>query len=372
MYDWLIVGAGLSGAVVAERLANLGDKRVLVIDQREHIAGNAFDYVHDSGIAVHRYGPHIFHTNAAAIFDYLSAFTEWTPYEHRVRAFVGGRLIPVPFNFTSIDILFDPDLSKRYKGALLAEYRYGERVPISKLLASKNDLIQRLAQFIFENIFANYTRKQWAMEPPELLPSVMARVPINVSYDDRYFSDRFQGLPKKGYTPLVQNILRSPRIDVRLNCHFSEIERRIYKRIYFTGEIDEFFNCCLGQLPYRSLELVVDEYKQSRHQVTTQINYPNDGEFTRITEMAHMSGQVFDKTVVVTEYPIAHNRGMTTPYYPVPTKANLELYNSYLHLAQTEAPEVIFGGRLGSYQYINMDQAVGSALAAARRILAGD
>lgn len=372
MYDWLIVGAGLSGAVVAERLAKLGDKRVLVIDQRDHVGGNAFDFVHDSGIAVHRYGPHIFHTNAAAIFDYLSEFTEWTPYEHRVRALVDGRLVPVPFNFTSIDILFEPDVSEKYKEALLAAYRYGDRVPISKLMTSKSDLIQKLALFIFDNVFVKYTRKQWAMEPAELLPSVMARVPINISYDDRYFADRFQGLPKKGYTSLVNNILRDPRIDLQLMCSFSEIERGIYKRIYFSGEIDEYFNCCFGELPYRSLNLVLDVYQQSRHQVVAQINYPNDGKFTRITEMAHMFGQVIDKTVVVTEYPIAHNRGRTTPYYPVPTKTNMELYNAYLSLAQREAPEVIFGGRLGSYQYINMDQAVGAALSVAKRILAGD
>ena len=255
-YDFLIVGAGLAGAVLAERIANSSNKKILIIDKRNHIAGNVFDYFDDSDILVHKYGPHIFHTSSKKVWDYLSQFTEWSHYEHRVVAMINGKEVPVPFNLTSIEICFEKEKRDRLKQILINKYGMESKIPILKLRQSNNIEIQELAEFIYQNVFLGYNLKQWNLRPEELDFNVSSRVPVFVSYDDRYFQDTYQAMPKNGYTEFVNKMLNHQNIEVKLNCNFNEIKNEIeFDELIFTGTIDSYFDYKFGKLPYRSLEI---------------------------------------------------------------------------------------------------------------------
>jgi UDP-galactopyranose mutase len=361
MYDWLIVGAGFTGAVVAERFASAGMK-VLVIDQRNHIGGNAYDLRTADGILYHAYGPHIFHTNSERIFRYLSRFTEWRFFEHRVLALIRNRLAPVPFNLTSIDILFDATNATRLKDALVKRYGLGANTTILKLREEGDTDLREIADFVYDNVFLGYTKKQWGMSPEELNSSVTDRVPVRVSYDDRYFQDSFQFMPLKGYTAMFQKILATPGIHVELGASWADLrEKSLAKNILFTGPIDEFFDYRFGALPYRSLSFDLQTYQQGTHQPVGQINYPNAEDFTRITEMRHLTGESGDRTLIAIEYPLAHAPGVTVPYYPFPREEYERQHSLYATLAK-DLKGVYFAGRLADYRYYNMDQAIGRAL----------
>lgn len=362
-YQWLVVGAGFTGSVLAERLARGSDQKVLVIDQRDHIAGNAFDTRNDHGLLYHQYGPHIFHTNAHSIIDYLSAFTEWMPYEHRVLGLVENRLVPIPFNLTSLAILFPKNYADKISDILVKNYGFGKKIPILKLKESNLPEIRELADYVYQNVFLGYTVKQWDLLPEQLSPSVTARVPVHISYDDRYFQDSFQKMPIEGYSKLIKRILDHGNISVALNTSFRDVSSQIsFDNVIYTGPIDEFFDFCLGELPYRSLKFEFSVYKQTRHQATGTTNYPSQEQFTRITEMPYLTQEWGNYTTIIKEFPCAHKPGTTIPYYPIPKDSNSELYRKYLNLARKEVKNIHFCGRLGSYQYLNMDQAIGHAL----------
>ena len=367
--DYLIVGAGFAGAVMAERLAKTG-QQVLVIDKRPHIGGNAYDCLDANGVLIHPYGPHIFHTNSDKVFDYLSKYTDWLPYEHRVVGVVDGRLIPIPFNLTSLEILFDVEKAARLKEKLIQQYGMDKKVTVLEMLKNTDSEMSELAEYIYKNIFLGYTTKQWGMSPEDLSPSVTARVPVHISYDDRYFQDKHQYMPKYGYTKLIEKILNHSNIEVILGKDFKKMNAEIdYGKLIYTGAIDEFFDYELGHLPYRSLRFDFQTYKQRRHQSNGQVNYPVSNDFTRITEMGHLTQEIGCKTTVAIEYPIAHLPGVNIPYYPIPREDNIRLHERYINLAMEKAPNVVFAGRLGDYKYYNMDQATAAALVLAKNIL---
>lgn len=356
--DCLVVGAGFSGATVAERFAEGLNKKVLVLEQRDHIGGNAYDCPDENGVLLHSYGPHIFHTNGARIWQYLSRFTEWRPYEHKVLAQIAGKLVPVPFNLNSLHALFPAGQAERMERLLIAQYGEGARVPILKLRDGADGDLQELADYVYRNVFLGYTIKQWNLKPEELSPSVTARVPIVVSRDDRYFQDAYQAMPLGGYTALFQRMLDHPNIEVQTGADFFELRDRIQAdHIFFTGPIDAYFDYRYGKLPYRSLKFIHSSLPQERYQSVGTVNYPNEHDYTRITEFKHISGQQHPHTAIVHEYPCSEG----DPYYPIPCSANERLYKRYRELASRETGAT-FVGRLGNYRYYNMDQAVGAAL----------
>jgi UDP-galactopyranose mutase len=371
-YDWQIIGAGFVGATIAERIAAQLNQRVLLVDRRDHVGGNAYDRVNEHGHLIHQYGPHIFHTNAAPIATYLSRFTEWLDYEHRVLGLIDGRLVPIPFNLTSIDILFPPAEAASLKDTLIATYGMDQKVPILTLKQSPDAAIAALAGFIYDNVFDGYTRKQWGIGPEELSPSVTGRVPVHISYDDRYFQDKFQKMPRLGYSHLFENMLRHDNIEVALETTIPNRDLiASASKVLYTGAIDEFFDYCFGPLEYRSLSFDFRTYQQGRHQAVGQVNYPVSGDYTRITEFAQLTGQSDSSTTVAIEFPKPHIPGETVPYYPVPRDINKTLYAKYKDLAATAAPHVLFAGRLADYQYYNMDQAVGRGLSVFEKEIAG-
>jgi UDP-galactopyranose mutase len=353
-FEYLIVGAGFAGATIAERIASVLNKTVLVIDKRLHIGGNAYDYFDENGILIHKYGPHIFHTNSEKIYSYLSKFTKWRNYQHRVLASVDGRLVPIPINLDTINQLY----GTAYNSGELQEFfdKVSDRnITVNN---SRDVIVQKVGEELYDKFFKNYTKKQWDLWPEELDSSVCARIPIRVNRDDRYFTDKYQVMPKDGYTKLFENMLNHPNIKIMLNTTFGEIKEKIkYEKLVFTGPVDEFFNHCYGALPYRSLKFSKDVHDKEFIQAVGTINYPNDYDYTRITEMKHLTGQDHKKTAVIYEYPTSEG----DPYYPIPTQESQEIYIKYKDLAEKES-EVIFTGRLGSYKYYNMDQVVGQAL----------
>jgi UDP-galactopyranose mutase len=365
MFDWLIVGGGFAGSVLAERLATQRGDKVLVIDKRSHIAGNAYDRHDDAGVLMHQYGPHIFHTNSAAVFDYLSRFTEWRPYEHRVLAKVDGQMLPIPINRTTINQLYGLQLSSDEETeaflATLAE-------PVAEIRTSEDVVVSRVGRELYEKFFRGYTLKQWGVDPSELDKSVTARVPTRVNEDDRYFADRYQFMPAQGYTRMFERMLDHPNIKVMLNTSFDEIKDMIpYRRLIFTGPVDEYFGFRYGRLPYRSLRFEHVTLDKPWHQPVGVVNYPQTEDYTRVTEYKHLTGQEHPKTTLTYERSAADGE----PYYPVPRPENALLYQKYDALAEAEA-NVWFVGRLATYRYYNMDQVVGQALATFRRIEAAD
>jgi UDP-galactopyranose mutase len=360
---WLVVGAGFAGSVVAERIAAVLDKRVLVIDRRPHVAGNAYDERDEAGVLVHRYGPHIFHTNAARIAAYLSRFTEWRPYEHRVLARVRGRLVPMPINLDTINSLFGLDLDENAVEAWLAE-RAEPRAPIR---TSEDVVVSKVGQELYEWFFRGYTRKQWGLDPSELDASVTARIPIRTNRDDRYFTDEFQAMPAAGYTAMFERMLDHPRISTALATDWREAKRSVRAdHVVFTGPVDEFFGRRFGALPYRSLEFRFETLDQPCFQPVATVNEPDEAvPYTRTTEFKHLTGDVTARTTIVREFP----RATGDPYYPVPRPENEARYRQYKALADATA-DVTFVGRLATYRYYNMDQVVGQALATFERIVA--
>ncbi|MCO6441662.1 MAG: UDP-galactopyranose mutase [Nitrococcus mobilis] len=357
----LIVGAGYAGSVVARELADAG-RRVLVIDRRPHIAGNAYDEHDDHGVLVHRYGPHIFHTNGERIFKYLSRFTEWRAYEHRVRSVVDGVRYPFPINRDTLNRLYGLELDEQGAAAFFERVRE----PREPVRSSEDVVLSSVGRDLYEKFFLNYTRKQWGLEPSQLKAGVAARIPVRTNTDDRYFTDTFQAMPKHGYTKMFEALLDHPNITVELGVDFSAIRGRMKARhIVYTGPIDAYFGYCYGRLPYRSLRFEHEHLPGvGQFQETGTVNYPNEHDYTRITEFKHLTGQQHSGTSIVREYPQAEG----DPYYPVPRTENEALFKRYQALAEQE-PDVTFVGRLAQYRYYNMDQVVGAALASAKRLL---
>ena len=371
-YDWLVVGAGFTGAVFAERMASQAGQRVLVIDQRATLGGNAHDHRDETGVLRHVHGPHLFHTNSQAVFEYLSRFTEWMPYEHRVRAMIDGRLVPLSFNFASIEACFPATAADRIKDALLAIYGPDASVPIMTLREHREPELRELAEFVYESIFRRYTLKQWGMLPEALCPAVTGRVPIRTGYDDRYFQDCFQGQPREGYTRLFERLLAHEGIDLRLGCGLEDLGSDVrYDRMLYTGPLDAFFGHEFGHLPYRSLTFDFRRHEAARGQVVATVNYPGDESFTRITDFGHLCEGKRTATTLAVEYPEHHVRGENEPYYPIPCDEAERLREAYAARAAECGPGVLFAGRLADYRYINMDQAVGRAIVVARRAFGG-
>ncbi|WP_228451713.1 UDP-galactopyranose mutase [Chryseobacterium sp. SN22] len=360
MYDYLITGCGFAGSVLAERLASQG-KKVLIVDKRDHIGGNAYDYYNEDGILIHQYGPHIFHTNSDEVFRYLSKFTDWRPYEHRVLGSVDGQLVPIPINLTTINKLYGKNLTSDEVVDFLAS-KAESRKPV---LTSEDVVINAVGKELYEKFFRGYTRKQWDLDPSELDASVTARVPTRTNSDDRYFTDTFQAMPKNGYTEMFKKMLSHPNIHIMLNTNFRDIVDLIpHRKLIYTGPIDGYFDFRFGKLPYRSIDFRFETLDQDQYQDTGTVNYPTSNLYTRITEFKHLTGQVHRKTTIVYEYPT----GEGDPYYPIPRKENQEIYNRYKKLAE-ETPDVYFTGRLGTYKYYNMDQVVAQSLALFRKIV---
>ncbi|MCQ2410099.1 MAG: UDP-galactopyranose mutase [Elusimicrobiaceae bacterium] len=359
----LIVGCGLSGAVVAQRLALQKNEEVLVIDRRSHIGGNIFDAKDPAtGITVHRYGPHAFHTNSKEVWDYLSQFTQWHRFMHRVKAVIDGREVIIPFNLDSLYQVFPQTLAEKLEVKLLEKFGFNQKVPILELRNAHDKDLDFLAQYVYEKVFLGYTTKQWGVKPEELDPSVSARVPVYIGRDDRYFQDTYQAIPQDGYTTLVKNMLSHPKIHVELNTDFKTVKDKInYERLFFTGAIDEFFDYELGRLPYRSLDLVFRTHNMPYLQSGPQINYPENYDYTRSTEYKYFLDEKSDKTVVSYEYSCPFEEGKNERYYPIPDGKNAALYTKYAAKARA-LKNVWFLGRLGDYKYYNMDQTVLRAL----------
>ena len=363
-YDVMVVGAGFAGAVMAERLASQSDLRVLVIDRRPHIGGNAYDRLDEAGLLIHQYGPHIFHTNSSEIFSYLSQFTSWRPYEHRVRAQVDGQLVPIPINRTTINSLYGLELqSDQEAEAFLAS----RTEPLASIETSEDVVISAVGRELYEKFFRGYTRKQWGLDPSQLDKSVTSRVPTRTNTDDRYFADLFQAMPAGGYTRMFERMLDHRNIDVLLGVDYREAcEVYSHDRLVFTGPIDEYFDHRFGKLPYRSLRFEHETLEREWLQPVAVVNYPDEAvPYTRVTEYKHLTGQEAARTSITREYPSAEG----APYYPIPREENQVLFKRYQALARIER-NTTFVGRLATYRYYNMDQVVGQALAAYRRMLA--
>jgi UDP-galactopyranose mutase len=363
MFDYLVVGAGFAGSVLAERLASQSNKKVLIIDKRDHIGGNAYDYYNTDGILIHKYGPHIFHTNSKEVFEYLGQFTPWRPYEHKVLASVDGQLVPIPINLNTINKLYGLNLCSSQVEAFFSE----RAEHVQRVRTSEDVVVSKVGRELYEKFFRGYTRKMWELDPSELDASVTARVPTRINRDDRYFTDTYQAMPLHGYTYMFSNMLSHKNIKVMLNTDYKEIIDIIpHKNLVFTGPVDEYFDYCYGKLPYRSLEFKFETIDKEYFQPTGTVNYPNEQLYTRITDFKYLTGQVHPKTAVVYEFPKAEG----DPYYPVPQPENAELYKKYQQLAST-LKNTYFVGRLATYKYYNMDQVVAQALTTYKKIIQG-
>jgi UDP-galactopyranose mutase len=363
MFDYLIVGAGFAGSVLAERLATQANKKVLILDKRDHIGGNAYDHFNTDGILIHKYGPHIFHTNSKEVFEYLGQFTPWRPYEHKVLGSVDGQLVPIPINLNTINQLYGLHLSS----AEVENFFASRAEKVAGIKTSEDVVVSKVGRELYEKFFRGYTKKMWDLDPSELDASVTARVPTRINRDNRYFTDTYQAMPLYGYTTMFQNMLKHPNIKVMLNTDYKEIIDLIpYQSLIFTGPVDEYFNYCYGKLPYRSLEFKFETIDQEVFQPTGTVNYPNEQLYTRITDFKYLTGQKHPKTAIVYEFPKAEG----DPYYPVPRPENAELYKKYQQLASSMT-NTYFVGRLATYKYYNMDQVVAQALTTFKKIMQG-
>jgi UDP-galactopyranose mutase len=354
MFDYLVVGAGFAGATIAERLAAHAGKKVLICDKRPHIAGNAYDHYDEAGILVHKYGPHIFHTNSRDVYEYLSQFTEWRSYQHRVLACVDGQLLPIPINLNTVNRMYGTN----YTSFELEEFFKSVAEPVTHVRTSEDVIVSKVGRELYEKFFRNYTRKQWGLDPSELDASVTSRVPVRTNRDDRYFTDTYQVMPLHGYTRMFERMLAHPNIKILLNADYREVAESIpHTEVIFTGPVDEFFDYRFGKLPYRSLDFKFETKNVPVAQQGPVINYPNENAYTRVTEFKYLTGQEHAKTTLVYEFA----KGDGDPYYPVPQPQNAALYRKYQELADV-TPGVQFLGRLGTYKYYNMDQVVAQAL----------
>ncbi|HEY0368528.1 MAG TPA: UDP-galactopyranose mutase [Chthoniobacterales bacterium] len=361
MYDYLIVGAGYAGSVLAERLARDAGKKVLLVDRRPHIAGNAYDELDAAGVLIHKYGPHIFHTNSKEIFDYLSQFTEWRKFEHKVLAHVEGKLLPIPINLDTVNQLYGMDLDS----AGLEKFFESVREHRPEIRTSEDVVLNTVGRDLYEKFFRGYTRKQWGLDPSELSSQVTARIPTRTNRDDRYFGDTYQFMPLHGFTRMFENMLDHENIEIQLNTDYRDVKDTVpYREMIYTGPIDEFFDYRYGKLPYRSLEFRHETHDVEVFQPAPVVNYPSyEIPHTRITEFKYLTGQKHDQTSIVYEYPRAEG----DPYYPIPRPQNAELNAKYQALVN-DTPGLYFVGRLAAYKYYNMDQVVGSALTLYKKI----
>ncbi len=355
----VVVGAGLAGATAARILAEAGE-RVLVVEKLQHVAGHAYDEFNDDGMLIHIYGPHIFHTNNSNVFKFLSRFTEWHFYQHKVLSYVDGMLVPFPINRDTISQLFGLKISTNDVEKFLR--REVENSEFKKPPENFEDvIISQIGRRLYEKFFMNYTRKQWNREPKELSAEVAKRIPIRSNRDGRYFSDRYQGLPKFGYTKMIEKMLDHSQISVLTNCDYFEIAEELKaKLVVYTGPLDEYFKNVYGKLEYRSLKFVFETYEREYYQPVGVVNYPNDYDWTRITEFKHLTGQKSDKTTICYEYPLEQGE----PYYVVMSEKNMYKREQYMKeiLKLEKTKEFLFIGRLAEYKYYNMDQVVARAL----------
>ena len=357
----LVVGAGFSGAVIAREVAEKLGEEVVVIDKKKHIAGNSYDYRDENGIMIHKYGSHIFHTSSERVWNYLKKFTDFNQYMHKVIAIIDGIPTTIPFNFNTLHDVFPETMAKRLEEKLLANFEYNKKVPILEFQKQSDDYLKFLANYVYEKVFLHYTTKQWGSSPDDVDGAVTARVPVYLSKDSRYFQDKYQGIPLNGYTKVVENILDHKNIKVKLNTEFKKEMLRDYKRVFFTGSIDEFFEYKFGKLPYRSVNFKFETYNKEYYQQNACVNYPCNYDFTRIHEYKYYLDDKSDKTVIAKEYSEFFELGKNERYYPIPKPENASLYNKYLEEAKT-LENVYFLGRLGDYKYYDMDKAILRAL----------
>lgn len=372
MIDYIIVGSGLAGVVMAERIATQLNKKVLIIEKRNHIGGNCFDFKDENNILIHKYGPHLFHTNNKEVIEYLSNFTAWDIYNHEVLAYIDGKKVSIPFNFNTLYEVFPTSKAKALEEKLLQAYDYNSKVPILELKKSTDKDLQFLADFIYDKIFVNYTAKQWGMKPEEMDGAVTARVPVFIGRDNRYFNDSYQMLPKNGYTSMINSMLDHKNIKIMLNTDFKEIctlknedfylfGSKFEGKVIYTGQIDELFEYKFGELPYRSVDMKFETVECEFYQEKATVNYPNDYDFTRITEFKHIHPTNSPKTTILKEYSQEYIIGQNTPYYPIFTQDNQEKYSKYLEHSQ-EFKTLVMLGRLAEYKYYDMDDMVERAL----------
>ena len=372
MYDYLIIGAGFAGSVIAQQLASKKNKKVHIIERRDHIGGNCYDEIDRSGVIVHRYGPHLFHTDNTQVFEYLEGFGEWQEYMHKVIAHVDGENIAIPFSFTTLDQVFDKDKADALKAKLIEQYGENQKVSVLELRKASDSDLKALGDFVFEKIFVNYTAKQWGISAEEIDPSVLARVPVLTNYDTRYFQDKHQSIPKEGYTKLFEKMLEHPNISLSLGEEALDRvtikSNQIYLdgesfagKVVFTGMVDELFGYALGKLPYRSLRLGFEVVDTEYYQEGAVINYPNEHDYTRITEFKHIHPAKSLQTTILKEYPQEYIPGDNTPYYPIPTDESKVIYGQYQELA-AKVENLILLGRLAEYRYYDMDDIVARAL----------
>ena len=381
-FDHIVIGAGYAGSVIAERIASKLNQRVLLIEKRDHIAGNAYDYYDENGILVHKYGPHIFHTSNKEVWDYLSGFTQWHYYYHRVKASIDGKEISLPFSFKSMKELFPAQLQKKLEQKLLSNFVFNTKVPILKLRELEDSDLKFLADYIYKKVFEGYTIKQWEMTPQELSPSVTERLPVYLSQDDRYFQDTYQGLPLQGYTNMFKNMLAHKNISILLNTDFRDIlkidteKQEIYLfglkfqgKVVYTGMLDQLYDYCFGELPYRSLNFRFRYLDQEYLLKSGSVNYPTNYDHTRVTEFKRLTGQKHEGTTVVYEYPQKYDRSdpeRNIPYYPIPQEANHTLYQKYKKKAKG-FKQLVLLGRLAEYHYYDMHQIVAQSLKVFRK-----
>lgn len=374
MYDSIVIGAGIGGSVIARELAERGNEKVLVIEKKDHIGGNCYDENDEYGILIHKYGPHIFHTNNERVFEYLSRYTEWYEFGHKVVADVKGQLIPVPFNLNTLHMVYDQETADRLEKKLVEAYGMESRVPILELMNHEDKDIQSIADYVYKNIFLEYTMKQWGQKPEEIDPSVTGRVPVLISYDDRYFQDKYQGVPKVGFTPMFDKMLDHPGIDLVLgkdagelieirDGHIFYLGEEFKGKVIYTGPIDELFGCRFGRLPYRSLDFVFENHKTDDYQGHSVINYTVSEDYTRITEFKHLTGQTLPgSTTIVKEYPMPYSGAEgQIPYYAIINEENLALYEKYKNLTENLKKFYLLG-RLAEYKYYNIDAMADRAL----------
>ena len=380
MYDSVVIGAGIAGSVVARKLAEEKNKKVLVIERRNHIGGNCYDRFDDNGILVHEYGPHIFHTDDESVREYLSRFTNWYDFGHEVVANVNGQLIPVPFNLNTLHMVYDDKKACELEKKLIEEYGEGQRVPIMTLRKNPDKEIGQIADYVYENIFLKYTMKQWGQTPEEISPEVTGRVPVVISYDNRYFKDKYQGVPDKGFTPMFEKMLDYDNIEVMTGVDCKDIltfeEDAIYLNgekfdgdVIYTGALDELFDCRYGRLPYRSLDFKFEHYDKDSYQGHSVVNYTVSEDYTRITEFKYLTGQKdTDGTTIIKEYPFAYTgEDGQIPYYAILNEENEKLYEKYKALTKNYKNFHLLG-RLAEYKYYNIDAMTLKAMELAEKI----
>ena len=381
MYDCIIIGSGLAGAAAARVLAEEQGRKVLVLEKKHHIGGNCYDGKDEYGILVHWYGPHIFHTGNEEVYEWLSRFTDWYAFGHEVVARVGDKLLPVPFNLNTLKMVYGEEKAAVLEKKLVDTFGFGARVPILKLREQQDEDLRAIADYVYENVFLRYTMKQWGQTPEEIDPAVTGRVPVVISYDNRYFGDKYQGMPLDGFTPMFEKMLAHPNIEVRTNINakdvlaISEEEGKVlldgqefHGTVIYTGPVDELFDCRFGRLPYRTLRFDFEHYDRPDYQGHSVVNYTVSEDYTRITEFKYLTGQKAESTTIVKEYPFAYTGAEgEIPYYAIMNEENNALYRKYADLA-AKLPDFHLLGRLAEYKYYNIDAMAARAIALARSL----